>query len=132
MNGELMSREISEIPQVFSRLLKDTQTFKNAGELLRGQDLSSVLILARGTSDNAAHFLKYLIETQLGLPVGLTSPSSVTIYDTKLRFKNVLVVALSQSGQSPDLVAYADAAVAAGATLVSITIDAQTSLIRLH
>ncbi|MEI6119772.1 MAG: SIS domain-containing protein [Actinomycetes bacterium] len=131
MNGELMSGEISEIPQVFSRLLNDTQTFKNVGDLLRSKELTSVLILARGTSDNAAHFLKYLIETQLGLPVGLTSPSSVTIYDTKLRFRNVLVVALSQSGQSPDLVAYANAAVAAGATLVSITNDVHSPLARV-
>jgi glucosamine--fructose-6-phosphate aminotransferase (isomerizing) len=75
--------------------------------------------LARGTSDNAAHFLKYLIETKLGLPCGLTSPSSVTIYDAKLHYEGVLVVALSQSGQSPDLVAFANSAKRAGAKLIS-------------
>jgi glucosamine--fructose-6-phosphate aminotransferase (isomerizing) len=128
MNGELMASEIEEIPKVFQRLLNDTETFENVGTLLRERDITSILILARGTSDNAAHFLKYLIETQLGLPVGLTSPSSVTIYKTELKFKNVLVIALSQSGQSPDLVEYATAALSSGATLISLTNDPTSPL----
>lgn len=128
MAGDLMRKEINEIPSVFEKLLGASEQFHRVGALLRSKEIDSVLILARGTSDNAAHFLKYLIETQLGLPVGLTSPSSVTIYKTELRFKNVLVVAISQSGQSPDLVAYAKAALAAGATLISLTNDAHSPL----
>lgn len=123
-----MRKEINEIPSVFGKLLGATEHFEKLGTLLRSKEIHSVLILARGTSDNAAHFLKYLIETQLGLPVGLTSPSSVTIYNTELKFKNVLVVAISQSGQSPDLVAYANAALKSGATLISLTNDAHSPL----
>ena len=116
-----MQSEIAEIPSVFTKLIGSEAQFTALAGLLKANEIQSVLVLARGTSDNAAHFLKYLIETQLGLPVGLTSPSSVTIYNADLNFKNTLVIAISQSGQSTDLVEYATAAKAAGAKLISIT-----------
>ena len=131
MAGEIMRSEIAEIPEVFKRLLKEKDSFDRAQALLNSLSISSVLVLARGTSDNAAHFLKYLIETKIGIPVGLTSPSSVTIYNTQLHFKNVLVVAISQSGQSPDLVAYAKAAQLGGATLIAMTNDSKSPLAQL-
>jgi glucosamine--fructose-6-phosphate aminotransferase (isomerizing) len=131
MNGKLMASEISEIPHVFQEMLNRSEVFSVASSLLKDQDIRSVLILARGTSDNAAHFLKYLLEVKMGLPVGLTSPSSVTVYATSLKFKNVLVIALSQSGQSPDLLAYAQAASDAGATLISMTNDSQSPLAKI-
>jgi glucosamine--fructose-6-phosphate aminotransferase (isomerizing) len=89
------------------------------------------LILARGTSDNAAHYLKYLIETQIGLPVGLTSPSSVTVYESKLKYSKTLVVAISQSGQSPDLVKFATAAREANAYIIAITNDDSSPLAKI-
>ena len=129
--GKIMQSEIAEIPAVFTKLIGAESQFTALANLLKSNEIQSVLVLARGTSDNAAHFLKYLIETQLGLPVGLTSPSSVTIYDAKLNFKNTLVVAISQSGQSTDLVEYATAAKSAGATLISMTNDAASPLAKL-
>jgi glucosamine--fructose-6-phosphate aminotransferase (isomerizing) len=126
-----MASEISEIPHVFQKILDHSEIFSKAASLLGSKDIQSVLILARGTSDNAAHFLKYLLEVKMGLPVGLTSPSSVTIYETFLNFKNVLIVALSQSGQSPDLLAYAQAASTSGAILISMTNDSQSPLARI-
>ena len=126
-----MQSEIAEIPAVFTKLISAENQFSALSDLLKSNEIQSVLVLARGTSDNAAHFLKYLIETQLGLPVGLTSPSSVTIYHAKLSFKNTLVVAISQSGQSTDLVEYATAAKAAGAKLVSMTNDEVSPLAKL-
>jgi glucosamine--fructose-6-phosphate aminotransferase (isomerizing) len=75
--------------------------------------------------------LKYLIETQLGLPVGLTSPSSVTIYHSKLQFINSLLVAISQSGQSLDLVEYDNSGKASGAKLISITNDTNSLLAQI-
>jgi len=131
MAGEIIRSEIHEIPAVFDRLLAHSQTFEEAGALIRAKGITSVLVLARGTSDNAAFFLKYLIETHIGIPVGLTSPSSVTVYNAKLHFENVLVVAISQSGQSPDLVAYATAAKSAGATLISLTNAMNSPLAKL-
>ena len=129
--GKIMQSEIAEIPAVFTKLIAAESQFGALSNLLKSNEIQSVLVLARGTSDNAAHFLKYLIETQLGLPVGLTSPSSVTIYHAKLNFKNTLVVAISQSGQSTDLVEYATAAKSAGATLISITNDETSPLATL-
>ena len=128
MPGEIMKNEIFEVPYVFSRLISASAAFAEAGSLLREKKYRSALILARGTSDNAAHFLKYLIETQLGMPVGLASASSVTVYNSELHFEDVLVIAISQSGQSPDLVAYAKSAKSAGATLISMTNDPDSPL----
>jgi glucosamine--fructose-6-phosphate aminotransferase (isomerizing) len=121
--GTVMSSEIAETPKVFTAILENYQAFDSIKNLLSEENIQSVLILARGTSDNAAHYLKYLIETQIGLPVGLTSPSSVTIYDAKLKYKNVLVIAISQSGQSPDLVRFATSARDAQAYVIAMTND---------
>ena len=121
--GVVMSSEIAETPNVFAAILKNKSSFDEISNLLVDQNIQSVLILARGTSDNAAHYLKYLIETQIGLPVGLTSPSSVTIYNAELKYKNTLVIAISQSGQSPDLVRFATAARDAQAYLIAMTND---------
>ena len=129
--GNIKESEISEIPAVFSKLLANEGQFTALSDFLKSNEIQSVLVLARGTSDNAAHFLKYLIETQLGLPVGLTSPSSVTIYHAKLNFENTLVVAISQSGQSTDLIEYATAAKSTGAKLISITNDEKSPLAKL-
>ena len=121
--GAIMSSEIAETPKVFKAILENQAAFDAVKDVLATQNIQSVLILARGTSDNAAHYLKYLIETQIGLPVGLTSPSSVTIYNAQLKYKNTLVVAISQSGQSPDLVHFATAAREASAYVISMTND---------
>jgi glucosamine--fructose-6-phosphate aminotransferase (isomerizing) len=129
--GAIMSSEIAETPKVFKAILENQAAFDAVKDVLTAQNIQSVLILARGTSDNAAHYLKYLIETQIGLPVGLTSPSSVTIYNAKLKYKNTLVVAISQSGQSPDLVHFATAAREASAYVISMTNDDASPLAKI-
>lgn len=129
--GPIMESEIAEIPAIFQQLSDAHEQIDTLQKFFREHEFRSVQILARGTSDNAAHFLKYLIETKLGLPVGLTSPSAVTIYRTKLRFSETLVVAISQSGQSTDLVEYAKAARAGGAKLISMTNDKSSPLAQL-
>jgi glucosamine--fructose-6-phosphate aminotransferase (isomerizing) len=126
--GRIMASEIAETPKVFATILGNKSAFDEVKDVLNSEKIHSVLILARGTSDNAAHFLKYLIETQIGLPVGLTSPSSVTIYDAKLQFSNTLIVAISQSGQSPDLVKFATAARNSKAYIIAMTNDAKSPL----
>ena len=129
--GAIMSSEIAETPKVFKAILENQAAFDAVKDVLTAQNIQSVLILARGTSDNAAHYLKYLIETQIGLPVGLTSPSSVTIYNAQLKYKNTLVVAISQSGQSPDLVHFATAAREASAYVISMTNDDSSPLAKI-
>ena len=95
--GAIMASEIAETPKVFKAILDNKDVFNSVKNILVDEEIHSVLILARGTSDNAAHYLKYLIETQIGLPVGLTSPSSVTVYQSQLKYSKTLVVAISQS-----------------------------------
>ena len=129
--GVVMSSEIAETPAVFSNILGDLSAFDSVKNVLTDEKIQSVLILARGTSDNAAHYLKYLIETQIGLPVGLTSPSSVTVYDAQLKYANTLVIAISQSGQSPDLVHFATAARQASAYLIAMTNDSESPLAKI-
>jgi glucosamine--fructose-6-phosphate aminotransferase (isomerizing) len=126
-----MASEIAETPKVFTSILNNKDAFNSIKNVLVEEDIQSVLILARGTSDNAAHYLKYLIETQIGLPVGLTSPSSVTVYESKLKYSNTLVVAISQSGQSPDLVKFATAAREANAYIIAITNDDSSPLAKV-
>lgn len=126
--GKSMESEIFQIPDVFQKILDNSKQFDRLPNIFKNKDFKSVQILARGTSDNAAHFLKYLIETRLGLPVGLTSLSSVTIYKTQLKFENTLVIAISQSGQSSDLIKFSTAAKAGGGFLIAMTNDDSSPL----
>lgn len=62
-----------------------------------------VLLVARGSSDNAALFARYLIEVYLGIPVSLAAPSVLTQYGSRVRYRNCLAVGISQSGAAPDV-----------------------------
>jgi glucosamine--fructose-6-phosphate aminotransferase (isomerizing) len=75
--------------------------------------------VARGSSDHAATFAKYLFETQLGLPTASAAPSVTTLYGAKLQLNKSLVIALSQSGASPDVAETLAAARSAGAVTVA-------------
>jgi len=126
--GEIMRSEIAEIPSVFQKLSNQIPAITNQIQALSLNNIDSVILVARGTSDNAALFLKYLIETKIGIPCGLASPSVVTIYKSKLKFTNCLVIGLSQSGQSPDIVTYTKAAKAGGAKSIALTNDSDSPL----
>lgn len=126
--GEIMQSEIAEIPAVFQKLSDRILSITKAVDALSLTNIDSVILVARGTSDNAALFLKYLIETKIGIPCGLASPSVVTIYKSNLRFTNSLVIGISQSGQSPDIVSYTKAAKAGGAKSISFTNDPDSPL----
>jgi len=125
-----MFSEISESPEVFSRLIDSEKQFERAAEEIESKTIANVIILARGTSANAGHYLKFLIEVKLGLPVGLASPSSVSIYGAKPNFKDTLVIALSQSGRSPDLLSFASASREGGALLITMTNVSDSPLAR--
>ena len=129
--GQVMLREISEIPRMLGDIANAMSSNQSAKNLLRDRNFDSVIILARGTSDNAGHYLKYLLETQLGLPVGLASPSAATMYPTSFKYQNCLLIAISQSGQSTDLLTFAKAAQAGGGYLLSITNDENSPLAKL-
>lgn len=126
--GQVMLKEILEIPRMLSDIELAMQANSDVKDLFKTKEFQSVVILARGTSDNAAHYFKYLLETQLGLPVGLASPSAATMYPTKFNYQHTLLIAISQSGQSTDLITFAKAAKAGGGYLLSITNDEKSPL----
>jgi glucosamine--fructose-6-phosphate aminotransferase (isomerizing) len=118
----VMRDEIGEIPAVVRRLLGDESAERaDVAAAIRRARPRWASIVARGTSDHAGIYGRFLVETQLGLPTGLASPSVTTIYHAPLDWRDGLVLAISQSGQSPDIVAVTEAARAGGATTVAIT-----------
>lgn len=122
MNGALMAAEIKEQPEIFARILRDGRPSIHAiARAVAAHTPRFVLFVARGTSDHAALYAKYLVETRLGLPAGLVSPSTMTIYNARPDMRDVLVLAISQSGLSPDLLDPLTRARAAGAITVAIT-----------
>ena len=122
MNGEVMAAEIAEQPEVLTRILRDGKgDASRVGKAVRSRRPKFVLFVARGTSDHAALYAKYLVETSLGLPAGLASPSTMTVYDAHPTLDDVLMIAVSQSGGSPDLVEPVHRARAAGAITVAVT-----------
>ena len=119
--GALMAAEIAEQPAVLARLLADTAAVREAAERIRRAAPRFLLAAARGTSDHAALYGKYLAEIRLGLPAGLASPSSMTVYGSRPNLTEVLFLAVSQSGGSPDLVDSTTAARECGALTVAVT-----------
>ena len=97
--------EISEQPErIQSLLTNQRKTVEAIAEVLRKRDVSYVFLAARGTSDNAGRYANYLWGARNGLPLALATPSLFTYYRQPPKLKNALVVGISQSGQSPDIV----------------------------
>lgn len=120
--GRIMSGEMAEQPVVLRRILAEgAPRIREVAGAIAARKPRFVLLTARGTSDNAALYTKYLLEIQLGLPCGLTSMSTTTAYGARPDLTDVLVVAVSQSGGSPDLVASTKAAREAGAVTLAVT-----------
>jgi glucosamine--fructose-6-phosphate aminotransferase (isomerizing) len=126
-----MAAEIAEQPEVLARLLRDgTAVAKQARAAIEAYRPRFVVFAARGTSDHAALYGKYLAEVHLDLPAGLASPSSVTVYGSRPDMHGVLFVAVSQSGGSPDLVESLQVARHCGALTVAVTNNAESPLAR--
>lgn len=127
-----MLEEIREQPAALERTLNSEW---NSVEDLRRRLASSrprlVVLAARGTSDNAALFGRYLLEIATGIPVSLAAPSILTLYGGSVDMKDALVVAISQSGESTDTNLVLERARAAGAITVGITNEPESALVRL-
>jgi glucosamine--fructose-6-phosphate aminotransferase (isomerizing) len=90
-----------------------------------------ILIAARGTSDNAAEFGRYLIEITTGIPTALAAPSVVTLYRSELNLRGAAVVGISQSGQSTDVNSFLEEARKRGAFTVGITNEAESEITKI-
>ncbi|WP_236240025.1 SIS domain-containing protein [Streptomyces sp. CC228A] len=120
--GRMMAAEIAEQPAALRRILdRAAPEIRATARRIAERRPRFVLLTARGTSDNAALYAKYLLEIRAGLPCGLSSMSTTTAYGARQDLTDVLVITVSQSGGSPDLVASTQAAREAGAITLSVT-----------
>jgi len=127
-----MFREAAQAPEVVARqLVRNAATVASLGRQLRERPPRAVVTIARGSSDHAATYAKYLVETRLGILTSSSSPSTASVYGAQPQLDDCLVLAMSQSGRSPDLLAAADAAKRAGATVVAIVNDEASPLAAL-
>jgi glucosamine--fructose-6-phosphate aminotransferase (isomerizing) len=130
-----MSRMLEEIRQQPSALerslasgLRGVARLKTA---LRKRRPRLIVLVARGTSDNAALFGRYLLEICTGIPVSLAAPSIATLYDATVDYSETLAVAISQSGESTDTNLVLERARARGALTLGITNERASTLARL-
>ncbi|MCU1274160.1 MAG: Glutamine--fructose-6-phosphate transaminase (isomerizing) [Bryobacterales bacterium] len=127
-----MLEEIRQQPDTLERTfrseLKSIERFKRLMEKRRPR---LVVLAARGTSDNAALFGRYLLEITTGIPVSLAAPSIYTLYNVRVDFRDALVVAISQSGESTDTNLVLSQARQQGALTIGITNEPSSSLAKL-
>ncbi|HNP74460.1 MAG TPA: SIS domain-containing protein [Kouleothrix sp.] len=122
-----LEQEIRSQPEVIARLLeREGQNVRQIAAQLPPFD--HVLIAARGTSDHAAIYAKYAWASLAGYPVGLATPALYTLYHTPPHLANTLVVGISQSGQSPDIVAVLEEGKRQGRPTLAITNDGASPL----
>jgi glutamine---fructose-6-phosphate transaminase (isomerizing) len=100
----LYSEIIEQPERIGSLLASQRKTVERIAAEIRKRDIQYVFLAARGTSDNAGRYANYLLGALNGLPLALATPSLFTYYKQPPKLKNALVIGVSQSGQSPDIV----------------------------
>ncbi|HZU24971.1 MAG TPA: SIS domain-containing protein [Bryobacteraceae bacterium] len=129
-----MSRMLEDIRQepavLESALRAEVATFRGLCSRFEKERPRFVVLAARGTSDHAAQFGRYLIEVATGIPVSLAAPSVFTLYRAEMDFREVLYVGVSQSGESMDVNACIGRARELGATTIGITNEPTSTLAR--
>ena len=124
-----MFREAAEAPVVVrEQRRRNGERIAELAARLRASKPRAVVTLARGSSDHAATFARYLIETRAGVLTSSASPSVGSIYDSTPDLAGTVVLAISQSGRSPDLLTTAKQAAAQGALLVAMINDGDSPL----
>lgn len=123
-----MIEETRQQPEALARTLEESD---GLAAFLRGRRPRLIVLAARGTSDNAAQFGRYLIEITTGIPVSLAAPSVVTLYRSEIDFTDALAVGISQSGESTDINAYLEDARRRGAIAIGITNESASAMTRI-
>lgn len=127
MTGSQALQEIHAATRaVRNMLIANRPVFPTLAKRLRNLRPRAVVTIARGSSDHAATFFKYLCEIKLGIPVASLGPSLATLYQAPLRMDGLASLAISQSGASPDLVALQEAVREAGGMTIA-AVNAQGS-----
>lgn len=125
----LMRAEVAEIPEAAARFLAEGRAaVAEAAAALRAADPRLIVTVARGSSDHAATYLKYVVELVAGIPVASVGPSVASIYGRRLRLDGAACVGISQSGRSPDIVEMMRSGREGGALTLAIVNDAASPL----
>jgi glucosamine--fructose-6-phosphate aminotransferase (isomerizing) len=124
-----LREEIFEQPAVIRRLLEtQAEAVRDIAHRVRERSKAFVYLAARGTSDNAGLYAKYLWGIVNGLPVALAAPSMFSVFKSPPRIGDALVVGVSQSGQSPDIISVIEEGRRQGALTLAITNERQSPL----
>ena len=128
----LMLNEIAEQPAALEKTIAEERTkIERLGRSLKEREIDLIVLVARGSSDNAALFGRYLLEITTGIPVSLSAPSVHTLYQAKLRVRRALVVGVSQSGEGEDINRVLENARAGGAFTIGITNEPASAMVKL-
>lgn len=132
MAMSIMMREIEEQPAALERTLHaERRHVERFARGLQADQIPLIVLVARGTSDNAALFGRYLLEITTGIPISLSAPSVHTLYKARLRLRHALVIGVSQSGEGQDINLVLESCRHAGALTVGITNEANSTMARL-
>jgi glutamine---fructose-6-phosphate transaminase (isomerizing) len=128
----LMLQEIAEQPAALEKTIAEERAkIARLGQSLSKRDIHLIVLVARGSSDNAALFGRYLLEITTGFPVSLSAPSVHTLYQAKLNLKHALVIGVSQSGEGEDINLVLANARESGAFTIGITNEPASSMVKL-
>ena len=126
-----MAREIAEAPEAVARMLAtNAKALAELGRLYAERKPTHIVTCARGSSDCAASYFKYLIEVTLGLPCCSVGASVVSVYGARLALRDTLLLTISQSGKSPDILAFQAEAKRAGVPTLAVTNTEESPLAR--
>ncbi|KMT64555.1 glucosamine-6-phosphate deaminase NagB-II [Catenovulum maritimum] len=132
MTDALLIKEAKETPaRVAEQLDENEHTIEKLGSHLKIMQPKFIYMVGRGSSDNATGFAKYLFEIETGIPVVTAAPSVTSIYGKQIQLSQSLVIVISQSGRSPDILQQAKMAKDAGAFVVAIVNDENSPLAEL-
>ncbi len=125
-----MLQEIAEQPAALARTIQaERAKISRLGSFIKQREVDLIVLVARGSSDNAALFGRYLLEITTGVPVSLSAPSVHTLYCAKLNLRRALVVGVSQSGEGEDINQVLENARDCGAYTIGLTNEPSSSMV---
>src|SRR5262252_6828046 len=125
----LMLSEIQQQPAALERIIKrESGRIARFASSLRKRGIRLIVLVARGSSDNAALFGRYLLEINTGIPVSLAAPAVHTLYRTKLDLRDALVIGISQSGEGDDVNLVLQNSRRCGAVTLAVTNEAKSTM----
>jgi glucosamine--fructose-6-phosphate aminotransferase (isomerizing) len=127
-----MLEEIGQQPVALERTIRlENKRITRFAAALKNNPPRLIVLVARGSSDNAALFGRYLLEISTGIPVSLAAPSIHTLYHTRMNLRDTLVIGISQSGEGVDINLVLENSKRCGARTLAITNEAESTMARL-